>query len=454
MQQYSLLLVPEHRVFTVSELNSSIRETLDQEFQDVRVAGEISGLRMAQSGHCYFTLKERDSQIRCACFRSTYRYLKFKPQDGIAVVARGRIDVFEARGEYQLMVETLEPQGHGALQLALEELKRKLRLEGLFETDRKRPLPRFPQRIGMVTSPRGAVISDMLQVLERRFPGLHIRLFPAQVQGEGSVEDLCRGLEYFSANPWADVVILARGGGSLEDLWSFNSEAVARAVVASAVPVVSAVGHETDITIADFVADVRAPTPSAAAEMLCCTRQDILDRIAGCEAKMLQAARYRFSQAGRQLGKQGVERARSTLVRQIGHNLQHTDEKDTRLREAVRQRLASAARQRAQLESRLRYHDLRPRLARDHNRLEAATRRAAHAMPLLLARQRQHLETAAAKLEQLSPLRILDRGYALVTNEHGLVKSSADAQAGSVIRVRLAAGKLDAQVTRSDEDTV
>src|SRR5450432_1081462 len=220
LEQYSLLLVPEHQVYTVTELNASIRATLDEQFQDVRVAGEISGVRMAASGHCYFTLKEHDSQIKCACFRSAYRYLKFKPRDGIAVVARGRIDVFEARGEYQLLVESLEPQGHGALQLAFDELKKKLKLEGLFESARKRPLPRYPRRIGMVTSPRGAVIADMLHVLDRRFPGLHIRLFPAQVQGEGAVEDVCRGIEYFSRAAWADVLIVARGGGSLEDLWT------------------------------------------------------------------------------------------------------------------------------------------------------------------------------------------------------------------------------------------
>ena len=328
--QYQLLLVPEHRVYTVTELNSQIRATLDQEFQDLRVSGEISGLRLAQSGHAYFTLKEQESQIRCVCFRSTYRYLKFKPQDGIAVVARGRIDVFEARGEYQLLVEALDPQGHGALQVAFEKLKAKLRLEGLFETDRKRPLPRFPRNIAMVTSPRGAVISDMLQVLERRFPGLQIRLFPAQVQGEGAVEEICRGIEYFSRKPWADVLIVARGGGSLEDLWSFNSEAVARAIIASSVPVISAVGHETDITIADFVADLRAPTPSAAAEMLCCTRDELVGRIDGFEGRLVQTIRYRLSVAARLLSRQGTERATSLLHRQIGRSLQRTDEKESR----------------------------------------------------------------------------------------------------------------------------
>jgi exodeoxyribonuclease VII large subunit len=449
LEQYALLLVPEHQVYTVTELNASIRATLDEQYQDVRVAGEISGMRMAASGHCYFTLKERDAQIKCACFRSSYRYLKFKPRDGIAVVARGRIDVFEARGEYQLLVESLEPQGHGALQLAFEELKKKLKLEGLFESDRKRPLPKYPSRIGMVTSPRGAVISDMLHVIERRFPGLHIRLFPAAVQGEGSVEDVCRGLEYFSRTGWADVVILARGGGSLEDLWTFNTEAVARAIADCAVPVISAIGHETDVTIADFVADLRAPTPSAAAEVLCCTRQELLDRIGGCEQKMTQGMRYRLAMVLQRLQKQGIERATSLLHRSIGRQLQKVDEKEYKLRERVRLAIETRQRRRRELEEKLRYYDLRPRLARDFNRLESARVRVAQVLPLTIARKRQRLETAAAKLSQLSPLRILERGYAIVTNEAGIVTSADAAPAGSQIEVRLAAGMLEAHVTES-----
>jgi exodeoxyribonuclease VII large subunit len=450
LEQYALLLVPEHQVYTVTELNASIRATLDEQYQDVRVAGEISGMRLAPSGHCYFTLKERDSQIKCACFRSAYRYLKFKPRDGIAVVARGRIDVFEARGEYQLLVESLEPQGHGALQLAFEELKKKLKLEGLFESARKRPLPRYPRRIGMVTSPRGAVISDMLHVLDRRFPGLHIRLFPAQVQGEGSVEDVCRGIEYFSrAEPWADVVIVARGGGSLEDLWTFNTEAVARAIAASAVPVISAIGHETDVTIADFVADLRAPTPSAAAELLCCTRQELLARIAGYRQELGQRIRYRLAMGLQRLQKQGIERATSLLHRGIGRQLQNVDEKEYQLRERMRQAIDGRQRRRRDLEDKLRYYDLRPRLARDHARLQSARTRAAQALPLAIARKRQQLETAAAKLSQLSPVRILERGYAIVTNETGIVTSADMAQTGSQIKVRLAAGRLEAHVTQS-----
>src|SRR5712691_10612764 len=264
MEQFVLQFGPERRVVTVSELNAAIRGLLDREFFDVWVSGEISGVKIAGSGHYYFTLKDAESQLRCVCFRSTARFLKFKPQDGAAVLARGRIDVYEARGEYQLQVEALELEGHGALQFAFEQLKKKLAAEGLFEQARKRPLPRFPARIGIVTSPRGAVISDMVKILTARLPGLHIRLFPALVQGAGSVEEVCRGIDYFSRTRWADLVIVGRGGGSLEDLWTFNEEAVARAIAGCRVPVVSAVGHETDFTIADFVADLRAPTPSAA----------------------------------------------------------------------------------------------------------------------------------------------------------------------------------------------
>ncbi len=445
MQQYSLLLVPEHRVYTVTELNSQIRATLDEQFQDLRVSGEISGLRVAQSGHAYFTLKEQESQIRCVCFRSTYRYLKFKPQDGIAVIARGRLDVFEARGEYQLMVDALDPQGHGALQVAFEKLKSKLRLEGLFEAERKRKLPKYPRRIAIVTSPGGAVISDMLNVLERRFPGLHIRLFPAQVQGESSVEEICRGIEYFSRRPWAEVLIVARGGGSLEDLWSFNSEAVARAIAASEVPTISAVGQETDVTIADFVADLRAPTPSAAAEMLCCTRDELIARINGCDARMLQTVRYRISIAARRLSQQGTDRATTLLHRQIGRSLQRTDEKETRLRDAIRRRSNFAAQKLLALEHRLRLFDMRPRLAQDRARLEGASGRMPQTVALAIARKRQRLETAAAKLEQLSPLKILDRGYAIVQTEAGLVRSPTDAPPETELTIRFAQGSVAAR---------
>jgi exodeoxyribonuclease VII large subunit len=449
VDQFAFDFAPARRVYPVSELNAAIRGTLEREFPDVWVSGEISGVKLATSGHYYFTLKEREAQLRAVAFRSAHRYWKFKPQDGLAVLARGRIDVFEARGEYQLIVEVLEPQGHGALQLAFEQLKKALAAEGLFEPGRKRALPRYPRRIGIVTSPRGAVISDMVQILARRFPGLHIRLFPALVQGEGSVDEICRGLDYFSRGGWAELVILARGGGSLEDLWSFNEEAVARAIARCAVPVVSAVGHETDVTIADFVADLRAPTPSAAAEMIVCTRQELLDRIAGCRQKLQHAVRYRFAMLARRLQQQGIERPLGLLHRAIGRQAQRVDELEFRLRDRLRARIERYARAQRSLAARLRHFDLRPRLAADRRRLDRAHAAAAQSIRWQLARRRGKVEQLAAKLSQLSPLRILERGYAIVTNESGaIVKESAAAPEGSEIHVRLARGGLDAHVTK------
>jgi exodeoxyribonuclease VII large subunit len=439
-------LAPERRIFSVSELNAAIRAVLDAEFQDLWVTGEISGLKLAASGHYYFTLKERDAQVRCVAFRSAHRYWKFKPQDGLAVLARGRIDVYEARGEYQLLVELLEPQGLGALQLAFEQLKKKLAAEGLFAAERKRPLPRFPRRIGIVTSPRGAAIADMVQILSRRFPGLHIRLFPALVQGPGSVDEVVRGIEYFSRTAWPDLVIVGRGGGSLEDLWTFNEEAVARAIAACAVPVVSAVGHETDVTIADYVADLRAPTPSAAAEMVVPTRDDLLDRIATARGKAAQGLRYRLAMLERRLRQQGIDKALSVLHRRVGRHLQRIDEQEYRMRERIRAAIDGRERSRRALEVRLRRFDARPRLAADRRRMEAAHTAALEAMRSRMVRRRSRWEQLAAKLSQLSPLRILERGYAIVSNERGIVKDPAEAPGGSPVHVRLAKGELDAVV--------
>jgi exodeoxyribonuclease VII large subunit len=439
-------LAPLRRIFNVSELNAAIRAVLDGEFPDIWVSGEISGVKLAASGHYYFTLKEREAQVRCVAFRSAHRYWTIKPQDGLAVLARGRLDVYEARGEYQLLVEMLEPQGFGALQLAFEQLKKQLAAEGLFAAGRKRPLPRFPRRIGIVTSPRGAVVADMLQILTRRFPGLHIRLFPALVQGEGSVEEVCRGLEYFSRNRWADLVIVGRGGGSLEDLWTFNEEAVARAIAACTVPVISAVGHETDVTIADFVADLRAPTPSAAAEMAVTTRDELLERIAAFEAKATQGLRYRLAMLERRLRQQGIERALGVLHRRIGRGQQRVDENSYRLRERLRIAIDQRERARRALDARLRRFDMRPRLAADRRRLEAAHVTALTAIRAQLVRSRRRWEQLAAKLSQLSPLRILERGYAIVSNETGILKEADAAPAGSRIHVRLAGGELDATV--------
>jgi len=447
MEQLALAWGPVRKTFTVAELNARIRGLLGDEFDDVWVAGEISGSKTATSGHCYFTLKDHEAQLRCVCFRQSLRYLKFKPQDGMAVLARGHIDVYEARGEYQLLVEALEPQGHGALQFAFEQLKKKLAAEGLFDGARKRPLPRLPRRIGIVTSPSGAVVRDITQILSRRFPGLHLRIYPALVQGDGSVQAVCRAIEYFSSSSWAEVVIVARGGGSLEDLWTFNEEAVARAIAACSVPVISAVGHETDFTIADFVADLRAATPSAAAELVICPREQIFDQLATFDHKLLRAARYRVAMAARALQERGVERASAVLHRNVGRLQQRVDELDYRMR-ARAQSVASARRKRLEeLTARLRSLDLRLRMARARRRLEAADAAAAQLIRLRLTRAHGRLNPLIAHLTQLSPLKILERGYAIVSNAAGaIVKQPEDAPGESTIDIRIARGKLAARV--------
>jgi exodeoxyribonuclease VII large subunit len=452
MEQMALAWGAQHKTYTVAELTASIRGLLGSEFGDIWVSGEISGSRTVSSGHCYFTLKDQDAQLRCVAFRAALRYLKFKPEDGIAVLARGRIDVYDARGEYQLLVEALEPQGHGALQFAFEQLKKKLAAEGLFDGARKRPLPRLPRRIGIVTSPTGAVIRDITEILARRFPGLHIRLYPAAVQGDGSAGAVVRALEYFSQSGWPDVVIVARGGGSLEDLWTFNEESVARAIAASQAPVISAIGHETDYTIADFVADLRAPTPSAAAELVICTREQLLDQAGALEHKLVQVLRYRLAMAARRLHQQGVERASALLHRNIGRSQQRVDDLSYRLRDRMSARASSKRRQLEEWTGRLRNLDLRLRLAAAGRRAETCESALVQLIRLRSTRARARLDQASAHLSQLSPLKILERGYAIVTNDSGRVVTQAtQAPESSEIRVRLARGRLAARVIKSAE---
>ena len=439
---------PRRRTYTVTELNGQLRALLEGEFSDIWVGGEISGCRIPASGHCYFTLKDHEAQLKCVCYRSSLRYLKVKPQDGMAVLVRGRLDLYEARGEVQMLVEALEPQGHGALQFAFEQLKKKLAAEGLFERERKRVLPKYPQRIGIITSSTGAVIRDMANVLARRFPGVHVRLYPATVQGEGSVEQVCRALEFFSLASWAEVVILARGGGSLEDLWTFNEEAVARAIVASRVPVISAIGHETDFTIADFVADLRAPTPSAAAELVICTREQVFEQLSVFDHKLTQSVRYRVAMSARRLHQQGVERASSVLHRAIGRRLQRVDELDYNLRRTVNLRISFARKRLEEKSKRLRDLDLRLRLSAARRRLESSEAKLRVLVGVRISRSRGLLEPLIAHVTQLSPLRILERGYAIVSDARGLiVKGPEDAPKDSVIDVRLAKGKIRAKVT-------
>src|SRR6202158_3390199 len=292
--QLQFNLMPDKRIWTVSELTARIRDLLGKNFTDISVQGEISNCREAQSGHIYCTLKDERAQVRCVCFKNQLRLLKFRPEDGLHVTVRGSVSVYDARGEYQIYVESIEPVGLGALQLAFEQLKKRLDAEGLFAADRKKPLPLLPSRIGLITSPTGAAARDVVRILRRRFCNVHLTVYPVRVQGDGASTEIVRALQFFNRRKMVDVLILARGGGSLEDLWAFNEEEVARAIAASQIPVISGVGHETDFTIADFVADVRASPPSAAAELVVQPRREFDKHIADLRSALTEQMRYRI----------------------------------------------------------------------------------------------------------------------------------------------------------------
>ncbi|MBM3783549.1 MAG: exodeoxyribonuclease VII large subunit [Acidobacteria bacterium] len=435
------------REYSVSELTAEIGELLGDAYSNIWVSGEVSGLKTAASGHAYFTLKDDKASLRCACWKGAYRLLRFKPKDGMEVLARGRIEVYEPRGEYQLIVDALEPLGAGALQLAFEQLKKKLADEGLFAEERKRPIPKLPKRIGVVTSPTGAVIRDILHVIERRFPGLHIRLYPALVQGAGAVEQVTAGIRYFSENPWADVVILARGGGSIEDLWTFNEEAVARAIAGSAVPVLSAIGHETDFTIADFVSDLRAPTPSAAAEIVTSSRELLLEQISIAKYRMTQATRFRLNAVARKLDGLSTSRAQMTIERRLFRAEQRLDDLDQQARESILHRLRAERERLSALTQGVERRDLRLRLAAAQHRNDALWRRMETLIQNRLRADRTAAELAGARLNSLNPLQILARGFAVVTNPAGeIVRLRSQAAIGSTLRIRLADGELGATV--------
>lgn len=446
MEQIALNWGPPRRNFTVSELTAELRNTIAAGFIDIFVAGEISGVKLAASGHYYFTLKDDEAQIKCICYKTTARYLRFKPQDGAAVVARGRLDLYEARGELQMIVDSLEPQGLGALQFAFEQLKKKLAMEGLFDTARKKPLPPLPERIGIVTSPSGAVIQDILHILERRCPGRHIRLYPVQVQGEGAAAQIAEGVGYFAASEWAEVIIVARGGGSLEDLWAFNEEIVARVIAASPVPVISAVGHETDFTISDFVADVRAPTPSAAAELVIATRASLTGNLEEHEYKLRQGVRLTLALAARHLHRVEIDGGRLHAL--IGRRTQRLDEFDYRLRDAMRDSAGRCDRTLQSIAARLARLDLRLRFAEARRKTDAFDQKLRQLVQFHLHGARAAFSPLSTKLEQLSPLTILQRGYAIVERDSQIVTSPDEAPPGSTVQVRVARGEFKATVVQ------
>jgi exodeoxyribonuclease VII large subunit len=393
--------------------------------------------------------------VRCVCFKQHARYWKFHPEDGLHVIARGGISVYEPRGEYQLYVELLEPQGVGALQLAFEQLKQRLAAEGLFESSRKKPLPKFPRRIGIITSPRGAVIQDMIRVLERRHRNLHLLLYPVRVQGETAADEMVEALRLFnlaaskgtSRIPPVDVIILARGGGSLEDLWAFNEERLARAIGVSELPVISAVGHETDFTIADFVADLRAPTPSAAAELVIETQQRFEQQVSDSQAAIRRELRYLLLQRRQELTEWTTHHGFMNLRTVVGQMAQRHDELGVQLADAGRVLLLSKRRQWERPEGFLRHFDLRGRRERAVLHWSRRTTALANQIHLFLVGKRSQMEPLAAKLENLGPRRVLDRGYAIVFDDSGkVVRDASQVSAGGLITTQLARGRLSARV--------
>ncbi len=444
---------PQRDIYTVSRLNREVRAVLEGSFPLLWVEGEISNLARPSSGHIYFSLKDAYSQVRCAMFRMKRQLLRFQPENGMQVVVRARVGLYEGRGEYQLVVEQMEPAGEGALQRAFEALKRKLAAEGLFDTEYKQPLPTFPRCIGVVTSPSGAAIRDVLSVLRRRFPSAPVIVYPVQVQGDQAAPQIRRALEIANRRAECDVLILTRGGGSLEDLQSFNDEGVARTLFASKIPVVTGVGHEVDFTIADFVADLRAPTPSAAAEAVTPDRDEWLQHLRAREQRLHTAMRRRLeSLNGR------VEALRLRLLRyhpgaRLQQWAQRLDDLERRMRTVMRHRMTESAGQVAALAQRLRTALPWQQLEHYVARLAALQARLGRAIERDLERLWQRLIRASTGLDAVSPLATLQRGYAIARKLPGkeILRDAATLKTGDEVELRLARGRLECRVEKVDE---
>ena len=468
--------VPSRKVYPVRELVAAVRTQLERTFTDLWVEGEISNYRPVESGHLYFSLKDASAQLRVVMWRTQARLLRFRLENGLQVIARGRVTLYDERGDLQFQAEYLEPKGAGALQVAFEQLKARLAAEGLFDQTRRKAIPALPRRIGVVTSPRGAALQDILNILRRRHESVNVLIYPAQVQGEAAAGEVSAGVRYFGRHSKVDVIIIARGGGSFEDLFAFNDEGLARVIAASEIPVISAVGHETDFTICDFVADLRAPTPSAAAELVIRSKQDLSDKLATLRKRLAQTMNYKLLRSHNRLS--GLERhpVFARMQDSVARRLQRLDDLVFRLSQAHVARLKSTVRRLDSCDTQLRRHDPRLRLAATRRQLEAdsgqlrasiarllaghnarveygavALRRAGEAM---LPRRRARWERLHTALQALSPEAILARGYALVFDEQGkVVKQAGRLSPGDIIRGRLAQGEFTAQVAGTSEDS-
>jgi len=448
--------------WSVGALVNELRQHVEAAYSDLWVEGEISNCRVAPSGHVYFTLKDGEAQLLVVLFRRQAQLLGFNPQDGVVVLVRGRVSVYESRGQLQLIAETIQLRGAGALQLAYEQLKARLQIEGLFDAGRKRPLPAYPRTAGVITSLGGAVLHDIIKIVRRRHARLNLLVYPATVQGPDCATSVADGIRWFNQCPQSkfdgkvDLIVIARGGGSLEDLAGFNDESLARTIAASELPVVSAIGHETDFTIADFVADLRAPTPSAAAELITAAQHGVEERIAALAARIHRAARYQLMQARQRFTSLSVAQIQNRLQALIGRRSQRLDDLRHRLALVTDRGLRMHTSQLASLTARLERHNPAMHVALARRRLEVARQSLSGLAMATLAARITRLHHAAARLDALSPLAVLNRGYALVYLDDGtgagqLLRNATDAQPGQTIRARLAKGCITAEVkTTSD----
>ena len=469
---------PQRKVYAVRELVAALRTQVERAFTDIYVEGEISNYRPADSGHLYFTLKDGSAQLRVVMWRTQARLLRFRPENGLAVIARGRVTIYDERGDLQLQAEMLEPKGAGALQIAFEQLKAKLAAEGLFDAGRKKAIPALPRRIGVVTSARGAALQDILNILRRRHESVSVLIYDARVQGESAAGEVSAGVKHFNRLHKVDVIVVARGGGSFEDLFAFNDEALARTIAASRIPVISAVGHETDFTICDFVADLRAPTPSAAAELVIQSKQELAGRLAMLRDRLRQAMNYKLLRSHNALSRLAQHSAFVRMSDTVARRQQHLDDLVYRMEQAQRRILKGLRRRHESLDTRLRHQDMRVRLSAMRRELDAhtselrrqserlLTEKAMHvddlasalrrATETVLLRRRLRWELLQSSLNGLSPKAILARGYALVFDAAGhLVKDASQLKRGDAIRAQLGRGEFTAKVnqTKVDADT-
>ena len=460
----SLFEPAERLPLSVSELTSQIRGEMERRFASVWVEGEISNFRAHGSGHWYFTLKDEFAQLRCACYRSSNQRIRFRPEDGLQMRVRGRVSVYEQKGEYQLIVEALEPVGAGALQLAFEQTRARLQAEGLFAEAAKRAIPMLPRRVGVITSPSGAAIRDILHVISRRTRTVHVLFAAARVQGDGAAQEIVRAIRFLNdfharamrdgnLDAGIDVMIVGRGGGSIEDLWAFNEEVVARAIRASAIPVISAVGHETDFTIADFVADMRAPTPSAAAEIVAAHEAQLCSLLATLTTNLARSMQFRIAGSRTRVQELALSPAFDDVAARLHDAIAATTGAEHRLQTSI-----TSLVQRAQRRVGAATHSLSPAQLRSAaltavTRLESLTRARDAGIATRLETAKQQLARAGAALDAMSPLRVLERGYAIAHDAEGhVLREASSATVGDALRLRLWKGAVNCRVEGTEKE--